>query len=202
VPFRGFGDGHWDRRRHRPDPSSRGISYPLRVLRPASTAAIGSAVPLRRRAASLALWFSKNRATTDPLNKPPLTLSEFRLPPEYSLASPSRLCRQGQHCRHLSWALMPFSTSEDRGYTSRGFASPASFRLQGLVTLLAVSSPRTRADLVSCRQRSWALTLRSLPLPKGTPPVSARDEPTCRFTCRYSLGRTLRQARQAPAPGL
>jgi hypothetical protein len=32
---------------------------------------------------------------------------------------------------------------------------PATFRLQGLVTLLAVSSLRNRAGFVSHRQRSW-----------------------------------------------
>jgi hypothetical protein len=32
---------------------------------------------------------------------------------------------------------------------------PATFRLQGLVTLLTAYSRRARASLVSCRQRSW-----------------------------------------------
>jgi hypothetical protein len=77
----------------------------------------------------------------------------------------------------LSWALLPFSTSRARGSTSRGFASPATFRLQGLVTLLTVYSPRARAGLISCRQRSWDFALRSVPLPEGTPSVSARDDP-------------------------
>jgi hypothetical protein len=38
---------------------------------------------------------------------------------------------------------------------SRGFASPATFRPQGLVTLSAAYSLRARAGFVSHRQRSW-----------------------------------------------
>jgi hypothetical protein len=105
-------------------------------------------------------------------------------------------------CQPLSWASIPFSTSEARGSTSHGFASPATFRLQGLATLLTVSSPRAHAGLVSCRQRSWDFALRSVPLPRGAPDVSTRSGPTCRSTCRCSLGRTLRPARQAPTSGL
>jgi hypothetical protein len=146
--------------------------------------------------------FRKNRATTNPLKNSSFPLSGFRFPPEFSLASPSRPCRRGRRYRLLSWASPPFSTSGERGSTARGFAAPATFRLQGLITLLAVSSPRTRAGLVSCRQRSWAFALRSVPLPKGIQHVSAPDEPTYRSPCRYSLGRTLGQDRQAPASGL
>jgi hypothetical protein len=146
--------------------------------------------------------FRINRATTNPLKNSPLTLSGFRFPPEFSLASPSRPCRPGRRYRHLSWALPPFSTSGERGSTPHGFAAPATFRLQGLITLLTVCSPRTRAGLISCRQRSWGFTLRSVPLPKGILHVSALDEPTCRSTCRYSLRRTLGPDRQAPTSGL
>jgi len=146
--------------------------------------------------------FRKNRATTNPLKNSPLTLSGFRFPPEFSLASPSRLCRRRRRYRHLSWASPPFSTSWERGSTVRGFAAPATFHLQGLITLLAVYSPRTRAGLVSCRQRSWAFALRSFPLPKGIPHVSALDEPTRRSACRYSLRRTLGPDQQTPTSGL
>lgn len=185
-----------------PDPSSLGMNYSYRVSVPVGTAAIGSAIPLRLWAASLALWVSQTGRRRTRLKNPPLPLFEFRFPPEFSLASPSRTVPPERQDRPLSWAPIPFSTSEVRGSTYRGFASPATFRLQGLVTLLTAYSPRTRAGLVSCRQRSWDSALRSVPLPKGIPDVSARDEPTCRFTCRCSLGRTLRLDRQAPAPGL
>jgi hypothetical protein len=43
-------------------------------------------------------------------------------------------------------------------------ATFASFRPQGFLTLSTVFSLPSRADLVSCRQRSWDFTLRSVPL--------------------------------------
>jgi hypothetical protein len=43
----------------------------------------------------------------------------------------------------------------NRRSTFRGFASPASFRLQGLATLLTACSLRFRAGFFSHRQRSW-----------------------------------------------
>jgi hypothetical protein len=57
--------------------------------------------------------------------------------------------------RLLSWAFVPFSTSKDRRSTSRGLSPPATFRLQGLDTLLTVFSLRSRAGSFSHRQRSW-----------------------------------------------
>jgi hypothetical protein len=56
-----FGADRWDRTRYRPDPSSHGIGCSLGVLRPAGTAAIGSAIPLRLLAVSQALWSSHTR---------------------------------------------------------------------------------------------------------------------------------------------
>jgi hypothetical protein len=41
------------------------------------------------------------------------------------------------------------------GSTTRGPNLPASFRLQGLVTLLTAYSPESRAGFISHRQRSW-----------------------------------------------
>ena len=43
----------------------------------------------------------------------------------------------------------------NRRSTGRGRYLPATFRLQGLATLLTVSSLRSRAGSVSSRQRSW-----------------------------------------------
>jgi len=51
--------------------------------------------------------------------------------------------------------LCPFSTCRIRRSTSRGHSKPASFRLQGLVTLVTVCSRRNRASLISCWRRSW-----------------------------------------------
>jgi len=69
----------------------------------------------------------------------------------------------------------------NRGSTYRGFCLPATFRLQGLVTLLAVYSPQYRAGSVSHRQRSWdspfgAFSFRkvSSPFPGGRPHLPFR----------------------------
>jgi hypothetical protein len=73
------------------------------------------------------------------------------------LQSLARLTLAEAPLRLLSWASGPFSTFQIRGSTSRGLATPATVRLQGLTTLLTAYAPRTLASLVSCRQRSWDL---------------------------------------------
>jgi hypothetical protein len=57
--------------------------------------------------------------------------------------------------RLLSWALVPYSTYKARRSTITRARPPATFRLQGLVTLLAACSLRARAGFVSRRRRSW-----------------------------------------------
>jgi hypothetical protein len=59
--------------------------------------------------------------------------------------------------KHLSWAFGPFSTPRFGGPQFAGFARPATFRLQGLVTLLAAYSLRARAGFISHRRRSGDL---------------------------------------------
>jgi len=70
----------------------------------------------------------------------------------------------------LSWALRPFSTYRNRRSTEHGLCLPAKFRLQGLGTLLTAYALRSRAGLLSSRQRSWDFSLRSIPLPQGIAP--------------------------------
>jgi hypothetical protein len=72
--------------------------------------------------------------------------------PEYYPTQPSRPAAAD---RLLSWALFPYSTVPDRRSTHRGFYLPATFRLQGLVTLWAAYSRRSLAGFFSHRQRSW-----------------------------------------------
>jgi len=66
-------------------------------------------------------------------------------------------------------------------------AMPAPLRLQGLVTLLAPSSPRVRASPVSCRRRSWDSPFGAFPLSRVSR-HSCREGPTCRspgdISCR------------------
>jgi len=70
-----------------------------------------------------------------------------------------------------------------RRSTCRGFAEPATFRPQGLVTLSAAYSLRARAGLVSYRRRSWDSPFGAF----SSREVSAClhvEAPTCRFSCR------------------
>jgi len=89
----------------------------------------------------------------------------------------------------------------NRRSTSRRLCLPASFRLQGLVTLVAASSLRFRAGFVSHRQRSWdspfgAFSSRkvsdSFPDRKNPPTVSLVGIPVPKH----------RPARQVAVPGL
>jgi hypothetical protein len=57
--------------------------------------------------------------------------------------------------------------------THRGFCLPATFRLQGLATLLTVFSLPGLASLVSCRQRSWDSPFEAFPSRKVPPPFPA-----------------------------
>jgi hypothetical protein len=74
------------------------------------------------------------------------------LPLEYYPTKPSFSAAADQL---LSWAFGPYSTyKESKVYLTR-VRPPATFRLQGLVTLLAIYSLRSRAGFVSHRRRSW-----------------------------------------------
>jgi hypothetical protein len=190
-----------DRRRRHRDPSSRGIDCSFRVLHrsvsPLLVRRSHSAVSPR-----LGLMVFPSRVRRVCLTNPPATLFEFRLPPESFSAAPSRPPRRSVGGQPLSWAPFPFSTSRVRGSTSRGFASPAKFRPQGLATLSTACSPRARAGLVSYRQRSWDFALRSFPFPKGIPGVSTPAEPACRFHHRILPRRIRGSDRWFAAPGL
>jgi len=99
-------------------------------------------------------------------------LFEFHLPLESYSALPSRSAAADQL---LSWAFAPYSTFQARRSTCRGIATPATFRLQGLITLLTVSSLRALAGFVSHRQRSWDSPFEGFPFRK----VSAAFPPGC-----------------------
>jgi hypothetical protein len=99
-----------------------------------------------------AVWFSPARFADhrSAISRSPLV--EFSLPPEYASARPSRPAAARQL---LSWAFAPYSTYRGRRSTWSRARPPATFRLQGLVTLLTVYSLQSRAGFVSHRQRSW-----------------------------------------------
>ena len=82
----------------------------------------------------------------------PNPLFEFASSLESCPANPSQ---PAVASRLLSWTLLPFSTSRFGSPPAAGFPGPATFRLQGLATLLTAYSFRARVGLISCRQRSW-----------------------------------------------
>jgi hypothetical protein len=90
----------------------------------------------------------------------------------------------------------------DRRSTSRGLCLPATFRLQGLATLLTAYSLRTPAGFVSRRRRSWDSPLRSLLLPRGFPRVSTWENPPTVCRCQYSHRVSGGPAQQGPVSGL
>jgi hypothetical protein len=65
-------------------------------------------------------------------------------------------------------------------------AAFALFRPQGLITLSAIYSLPSRASLISCRQRSWDSTLRSVPLSPDGCCVSTTAAPTYCFSRAFS----------------
>jgi hypothetical protein len=72
-----------------------------------------------------------------------------------------------------------------RVHFTRALPPPATFRLQGLATLLTAYSPRRRVGPVSCRQRSWDSPFEAFPS-DAVPRRFRRREPTCRSSCRFT----------------
>lgn len=69
------------------------------------------------------------------------------------------------------------SAHEGSRSTSRGVGLSATGRPQGLATLSAVSSRRSRAGFISRRQRSWDSPFGAFFLPRSIRGVSARKDP-------------------------
>jgi hypothetical protein len=100
----------------------------------------------------------------------PSPLFEFASLLEFCPANPSQPAAAS---RLLSWTLLPFSTSGFGSPPDAGVPRPATFRLQGLATLLAGFSFRARVGLVSCRRRSWVSPSGAFPsrkVPATLPP--------------------------------
>jgi len=68
-----------------------------------------------------ALWYFLSGPRWSRLNSQSTPLFEFRLPPEYYPASPSRPAATSQL---LPWTLRPYSTSGTEGPLAAGFAGP------------------------------------------------------------------------------
>jgi hypothetical protein len=84
----------------------------------------------------------------------------FRIAPSLRVQSPSRVLTQSslairpQPVGSSHGLLVPSAHQETKVHSTRA-CRPATFRLQGLITLLAVSSLRIRAGFLSHRRRSW-----------------------------------------------
>jgi len=96
--------------------------------------------------------------------------------------------------------LLPTAHEGSKVHFTRA-CQPASFRLQGLVTLMTAFSLRSRAGSVSHRQRSWDSPFGGPP--PGRYPVCYHPEaPTYRSPWQYSRRRSAGPARQGPVSGL
>jgi hypothetical protein len=120
-------------------------------------------------------WLRRNRSiSTHPL-------VDFGVPPECVPISPSPVfCLRQKHQGSSPGLWSPTTHASDEGQLGAGSAVPATFRLQGLVTLLTAYSLRRLAGLVSSRQRSWDSSLRSVLLKQGGGAFSTPAEPACR----------------------
>jgi hypothetical protein len=125
-------------------------------------------------------------------------LCEFRFPPESYPTDPSRPTEVRQP---LSWASAPFSTRQDRRSTTRGLCLPASFRLQGLTTLLTAYALRSPAGFVSHRRRPWDCPFGACPADRS-PGVSTRMNPPTVSPAVVPVRLRAGPALQAAVPGL
>jgi len=92
-------------------------------------------------------------------------LFELHLPLEYYPATPTRPPQR-------SGPLMGFCSLQhlkDPRSTRRGLSLPATFRLQGLITLLTAYSLESRAGFVSHRRRSWDSPFGGFPFQEASP---------------------------------
>jgi hypothetical protein len=151
VPFRVFGFAAWARVLP-PRAHPLGIGCSFRVVGPVRYRGHCFRDPTLPLAVSSAVWSSFVR-----LRRPKLT--------DRCALSSSFAFLQSIAQRDLVRRPQPADTSHGLGLPSahegsavhipRAQAVPASFRLQGLVTLLAAYSRRARAGFVSHRRRSW-----------------------------------------------
>jgi len=140
--------------------------------------------------------FPLQAAADDCLGYRPRPLVELRLPLEYYPTIPTRPSQRPSPLmgsRSLQHLRNPRSTHRE---SSR----PATFRLQGLVTLLTAYSLESRASFISHRQRSWDSPFGGFLSRK----VSAAFRPGrthIPLAQRYFRRRSVRPARRASVSG-
>jgi hypothetical protein len=166
--------------RRRATASSPGISLSFRDLNSRRVSQALVREPTSPLAISSAMWDSGDdcRVSFDQKNSLH-PLFDFGFPPESSTTSPSLPNRVAIAANSSHGLSFPSAHTGNEGPLAAGLADPATFRLQGLVTLLAVYSPRSLSGLVSSRQRSWDSPFEAT-LTKGGGCLSATAGPACR----------------------
>jgi hypothetical protein len=143
-----------DRSRHRPKSSSSGISRSFRVRHPLEYRPYWFCDPALPLARCLGCAVFLARAAADDSYVIGRVLSSnLTFPLECYPATPTRPPQRPS-------PLMGFASLQhlrNSRSTSPRASRPATFRLQGLVTLLAACSLESRAGFVSHRRRSWDL---------------------------------------------
>jgi hypothetical protein len=158
--------------------SSCGITSRSESFARQGIARIGSTIPLCRWPLPRLCGFPLPDLGDRRLNRSAESSRRVRLPLEFCPANPSQLAATS---RLLSWTLVPFSTLGFGSPLAAGVPHPATFRLQGLATLLTAYSFRARAGFVSPRQRSWDSPFGAFPSRQGIRGVSARKDPPAVF---------------------
>jgi hypothetical protein len=130
-----------------------------------------------------------------PFKNPAHPLVDFGPPAEYyPVAASSRRPHRAAPGSSSPGLLLPSAHTGFGGPLSAGLPPPATFRLQGLVTLLAVCSPRSLTGLISSRQRPWDSSLRSIssrevasafPRRRTRMPLARHDLPRTKSLDRY-----------------
>jgi hypothetical protein len=163
-----------DRSRHRPKSSSSGISRSFRVRHPLEYRPYWFCDPALPLARCLGCAVFLARAAADDSYVIGRVLSSnLTFPLECYPATPTRPPQRPS-------PLMGFASLQhlrNSRSTSPRASRPATFRLQGLVTLLTVYSLRTRAGFVSHRRRSWDSPFGAFSSREGVRYVSARTRP-------------------------
>jgi len=135
-------------------------------------------------------------AAGDCLGYRPRPLVELRFPLEYYPATPTRSSQRPSPLmgfRSLQHLRNPRSTHRE---SSR----PATFRLQGLATLLTVYSLESRAGFLSHRQRSWDSPFGGF-LSREVSAAFRPGRTHIPLTQRYFRRRSVRPARRASVSG-
>jgi len=140
--------------------------------------------------------FLLRAAAGDCLGYRPRPLVELRLPLECYPATPTR---PSQRSSPLMGSCSLQHLRNPRS-THRELSQPATFRLQGLVTLLTVSSLGSRASFVSHRQRSWDSPFGGF-LSREVSAVFRPGRTHIPLAQRYLRRRSVRPARRASVSG-